>query len=215
MKQTLYLLLFTLQLTAQSTVLKYDFDRDGKKDKFFVLQTNQGRRICYQLSTQGNKTVSSFLFTECHRTFLELKNKQVIVTNDGMRFFYYYTFVYDSQLKEFKLIRADADRFGNCVHDASGESGYNLQTGIYTAHWNHYDEAKERLIHLPAIKKRKPVKLWLLKDYGDELLWELAQVDIETQPNCLRRNYYRHLGDSHFGLYYPEQKWIFERYGKK
>lgn len=215
MKQTLYLLLFTLQVTAQSTILYHDFDRDGKKDKFFVLQTNQGRRICYQLSTQRNKTVSSFLFTECHRTFLELKNKQVVVTNDGMRFFYYYTFVYDSQLKEFKLIRADADRFGNCVHDASGESCYNLLTGIYTAHWNHYDDAKERLIHLPAIKKRKLVKLWLLKDYGDELLWELAQVDIETQPSCLRSGYSREIGDLNFGHYYPEQKWVFEKYGKK
>jgi hypothetical protein len=214
MKFTPFCLLFVFHLSAQ-TIVRHDFDHDGKRDKVYVLQTNQGRRLCYQLTSNKNKTVSSFLFTECNSTSLTYKENKVVATNNGMRFFYYYTFEYDIILKDFKLIRVDAERLGNCVHDASGKSKYDLMTGVYSAQWYHYDESKKQLIQLPIIKTRKPVKLWLLKNYGDDMIWKLAQVDIATQPSCLRKNYFREIGDSHFGHYYPEQKWVFEQYGTK
>jgi hypothetical protein len=206
------LTLFSLQVFSQESIVYEDFDHDGKKDKLYVFDGEQGRRLCYTLTTQKNRTISSFLFNECEFTCVALKKNYVVVTNYDIEHFYYnYKFKFISKLKQFRLIGIDVVRIGNYKLDGPGTSSYNLLTGIYIAHWKHYNEQKNKFESLPIIKRKSPIKICMLNDYGSEMLWELAQIDITTQPECLRRNYRRQRFDTYFGRYYPEQKWVFEQ----
>ncbi|MEI7502984.1 MAG: hypothetical protein WCJ61_06840 [Paludibacter sp.] len=206
------LTLFSLLVYSQKSFVYADFDHDGKKDKLYVLDCEQGFRLCYTLTSQKNKTISSFLFNECESTSVELKNSIVVVSNyDIEHFYYHYKFEYISELKQFRLIGIDVKRVGNYPLDGPGTSSYNLLTGIYIAHWKQFNEQKNKFESLPIIKRKTPIKVWLLNDYGNDMLWELAQIDIATQPKCLRRNYRRQRFDTYLGRYYPEQKWVFEQ----
>lgn len=155
----------------------YDFDGDKKTD---VFQIKDGLLV-YALSSQGKKEVKSKGGSYADRTWLKLQKNVVVFHCQFMRASNTFKFRYDSKLKQFKLIGYDNEQFGNAANDGSGTSSYNLLTGDYIANWNIYDYKKEELVARPTIKKKLPVKVYLLKDFGDDMIDALYQVDSENE----------------------------------
>lgn len=161
--------------TAQEGLQKisYDFDGDKKAD---VFEIKNGKLSC-MLSAQGNKSVSSKGGSYADRTWLELKGNVVVYHCSFMRGANTFKFRYDARLKAMRLIGYDNEQFGNAANDGSGSSSYNLLTGDYKANWNYYDAKKQELVPNPPVSKKYPSKVYLLKDFGDEVVDVLYQVD--------------------------------------
>ena len=160
----------------QSQKVSYDFDGDKKTD---VFQIKNGV-LAYALSSVGNKEVRSKGGSPADNTWLELSKNVVVYHCQFMRGTNTFKFRYDPKIKQFKLIGYDNEQFGNALNDGSGRSSYNLLTGDYQANWFYYDEKKQDLMPKPAIKKKWPVKTYLLKDFGEETIDQLYEVELES-----------------------------------
>jgi hypothetical protein len=151
----------------------FDFDGDKKAD---VFQIKDGK-LSYALTSQGNKTITSKGGSYADQTYLELKGNVVIYHCIFMRASNTFKFRYDARLKAIRLIGYDNEQFGNAVNDGAGLSSYNLLTGDYKAQWNYFDQKKGELIAAPPVSKKYPAKVYLVKDFGDEVVDALYQVD--------------------------------------
>lgn len=172
---TLFLAVSLSLATAQESLQKVSFDFDGDK-KADVFEIKDGKLSC-ALSSQGNKAVISKGGSYADRTWLELKGNVVIYHCSFMRGGNTFKFRYDPKLKAMRLIGYDNEQFGNAANDGSGSSSYNLLTGDYKANWNYYDDKKKALRAYPPVSTKYPAKVYLLKDFGDEVVDELYQVD--------------------------------------
>jgi hypothetical protein len=178
MKSTLLpFLLFLAVTTFGQNKISYDLDTDGKVDKLELVNTDDGMKITYALSSQGNKVISTQNITTAgdQRTVSMSKNVVVLAIN-YMRASYTYKFRYDPKLKQIKVIGYDNEQFGNAVNDGSGMSSYNLLTGAFEANWNHWNDKKKQLIPDPKISKKLPIKTYLLKDFSDSMIEALEKV---------------------------------------
>lgn len=172
----LFLLLLSVSLaSAQEGKQKIAFDFDGDK-KADVFQIKDGK-LSYALTSQGNKTITSKGGSYADQTYLELKGNVVIYHCVFMRASNTFKFRYDTRLKAIRLIGYDNEQFGNAVNDGSGFSSYNLLTGDYKAQWNYFDQKKGELMAAPPVAKKYPAKVYLLKDFGDEVVDALYEVD--------------------------------------
>jgi len=151
----------------------YDFDGDGKED---VFEIRKGY-LSYALTSQKGKEVRSKGAGYSDVTWLELVKNVVVYQCQFNRGQNTFKFRYDPKLGQFKLIGYDNDQFGNATNDGSGSASYNLLTGNYIAQWFYFDDKKEELIGKPEIRKKLPIKTYLLKDFGDEMIDQLYDID--------------------------------------
>lgn len=157
--------------------VSFDFDGDKKAD---VFQIKSGH-LSYTLSSQKGKETQSQGVSYSDRTWLELSKNVVVYQcafNRGQNTF---KFRYDPKLKQFKLIGYDNEQFGNAANDGSGRSSYNLLTGDYVANWNYFDNEKEVLVARPEVRKKLPLKTYLLKDFGEAMIDQLYEIDMENE----------------------------------
>ena len=167
---------FTFSLLGQDTI-HYDFDKDKKKDKLFVLD-NKGYQLSYTLSSQKQKAAKSLLFgTELNVDDFIL-NKEIIellLYDENGR--YKFKFRYNAALKDFQLIGYDSYSKGNLVGDGTGISSYNLINGNYWAKWEYYDYYQKSQFSYPEFKQKIPIKTYLMKNFGDKIIQEIGLLD--------------------------------------
>jgi hypothetical protein len=168
-------LVFAIPAAAQEGKQKISFDFDGDK-KMDVFQIKDGKLV-YALTSQANKTVTSKGGSYADQTYLELKGNVIVYHCIFMRASNTFKFRYDAKLKAIRLIGYDNEQFGNALNDGSGLSSYNLLTGDYKAQWNYFDRKKGELMAYPPVSKKYPAKVYLLKDFGEEVVDALYQVD--------------------------------------
>lgn len=196
-----FLSLVPITANCKSSSVKFDFDKDGVKDEIRLIEGSD-LKIEYKLSTHGGHTVRSKSITEYSDYSLRMENDNLLLLDNGMRYFYYYTFAYNPRHRDLQLISTRGERSGNVHHDGEGAYTYNLISGLYTAQWNYYNMTIEKLIALPKIKKYFPVKYYSLQNFGDKMIDQLSQADNKTQPKCLRPNYKRRTIDMKVSSYY-------------
>jgi hypothetical protein len=142
-------LLLSLNLYGQDVIK--DLDKDGKQDTV-TYDPSEGVIIC-KLSSKNFKPVYS-------KTGLSDEiNSGVQATKSGFEFFVNHMraggksqFRYEPKEKKIRLIGMSRYEFGPANNNGSGESSVNLLTNKYIGLWNYYDENKEKLIAMPAIK---------------------------------------------------------------
>lgn len=169
-------ILWVFRVAAQEELtqkLSYDFDGDGKAD---VFQIRDGY-LSYALTSQKGKEVRSKGAGYSDRTWLELSKNVVVYQCQFNRGHNTFKFRYDPKLGQFKLIGYDNEQYGNAANDGSGSSSYNLLTGSYIANWHYFDYEKEELKAKPEIRKKLPLKTYLFKDFGDEMIDQLYGID--------------------------------------
>jgi len=177
---------FSLHINAQNSI-SYDFDKDGKMDKFEIKNKDSVFFISYLLTSEPKIThYSKSIGLNGINSMLQLQNNVVILTNSFMRSANYFKFRYDLQLRKFKLIGYENEQFGNAVHNGAGLSSYNLLTGNYVANWSYYNERKNKLFSTPTIRKKIPTKVYIISQFGDEMIDELYDLDYKYLPKELR-----------------------------
>lgn len=184
---TALLFSFSLNVFAQDTEsanqkVTFDFDGDQMTD---VVEIKDGLLV-YTLSSQNNKPVQSkgMSFADVHS--LSLAKNVVVLHCQFMRGENTFKFRYDSKIKAFKLIGYDNEQYGNATNDGSGSASYNLLTGDYVATWHYYDQKKEDLKTYPVINKKMSIKVYLLKDFGEEMIDEMYDIDTKNSSHLFK-----------------------------
>lgn len=149
------------------TLIK-DLDADKYADSIFFDKTSS--RIICKLSSQGFEEIKS----------KELENIDFVMAgirtlNHGFEFFnnwmragYSCFFSYDKARKKIRLTAINRYEFGNAVNDGSGNSSINLITHQYLGNWNYFDEEKEKLVKMPAIKKNLVLPYTDLQNFSEQ-----------------------------------------------
>lgn len=154
MKTTLLLLFTLFQITAYSqNKLVKDLDADRIMDSVYIDSTKY--TIVCRLSTQQFRKMESRPIEILNESsgIQDAKNG-FYFNNNWMRSGYSSQFRYDAKTKKMMLIGMSRYEFGNAANDGSGESSVNLITGSYIGNWNYYDESKQELVSIPAIKAK-------------------------------------------------------------
>ncbi len=179
-----------LSMSAQ-TALEYDFDGDGKTDRVSLIQQedefhmSDEYKITYFLSASGMTFTTPTLTSGGQSRTLKLQKNVVVLACQFMRAENTFKFRYDPKLKQMKLIGFDNVQYGNAANDGSGNSSYNLLTGVYEATWNYYDHKKEQLIALPKVTKKYPIKNFTLNKFSDAVVDQLYNVGFDLLPERL------------------------------
>jgi hypothetical protein len=188
MKIKLFLLCLaaTSKIFAQSSVT-FDFDNDGHIDSLKTIRTDTGCVITCYLSSLNNKVISSDIITIIGDiTTVTLENKVIAIRNQFMRAESIFRFRYAVNLKQIILIGYDTENYGGATHDGSGYSSYNLLTGLYKANWNRINEKKMKLVAMPAIVKKFPVKIYTLQNFSDKVIEELDEKGYKLLPKAFQ-----------------------------
>jgi hypothetical protein len=176
----------SLTINGQNSI-SYDFDKDGKTDKFEIINKDSVFFISYLLTSEPKIIhFSKSIGLTGMNSMLQLQNNVVTLTNSFMRSVNYFKFRYDLQSRKFKLIGYENEQFGNAVHNGAGLSSYNLLTGKYVANWNYYNERKNKLFSTPTIRKKIPTKIYTISQFGDDVINELYDLDYKYLPKELR-----------------------------
>ncbi len=176
----------SLHINAQNSI-SYDFDNDGKMDKFEIVNRDSVFFISYLLTSKPKITQNSkSIGLNGMNSMLQLQKNVVILTNSFMRSANYFKFRFDLKSKKFKLIGYENEQFGNAVHNGAGLSSYNLLNGNYIANWNYYNERKSKLVSIPTIRKKIPTKVYTINQFGDDMINELYDLDYKYLPKELR-----------------------------
>ncbi len=143
-----------------------DIDFDKVMDTVY-LDANTSELIC-RLSGLGFKKIKSDPMETAG------DNYQIKSTKNGfeyqcnwMRAGFAAQFRYDKVAKKVQLIGMSRYEFGNASNDGSGESSINLLTTDYIGNWNYFDQDKMKLVKIPAIKSKMPMKTVFLEDFSE------------------------------------------------
>jgi hypothetical protein len=179
-------LVVTSKIFAQSDVI-FDFDNDGHIDSLTAIRSDTGFVISCYLSSLNNKVISSNIITNRGDIITAtLENKVVVIRNQFMRAESIFRFRYAANLKQLILIGYDTENYGNAMHDGSGQSSYNLLTGLYKANWNRFSEKKMDLVAVPTIVKKFPVKIYTLQTFSDKVIEELDNKGYQLLPKSMQ-----------------------------
>ncbi len=179
-------LIAALKISAQSTAT-FDFDNDGHIDSLTAIRSDTGCIITCYLSSLKNKAISSDIITTIGDiTTVTIENKTAIIKNQFMRAESYFRFRYAANLKQLILIGYDTENYGGATHDGSGHSSYNLLTGLYKANWNRINEKKMKLVAMPAIVKKFPVKIYSLQNFSDKVIEGLDEKGYKLLPKSMQ-----------------------------
>lgn len=155
----LFFLFVTLAFGQEKLVKDLDFDK--------VMDANSSEIIC-RLSSAGFKKISSNTLETAGDVY------QIKSTKNGfeyqcnwMRAGFAAQFRYDKILKKMQLIGMSRYEFGNASNDGSGESSINLLTNNYIGNWNYFDENKRKLVKMPPIKAKMPIKVSTLENFSE------------------------------------------------
>jgi hypothetical protein len=151
--------------TSGKNQLFGDFDGDNRGDALAVIEGG-GQTLVYIATAK-----CSFKSKDAPRccSYIERSKNVIVLHSTGMRGFYTWRFRYNTAFKNFQLIGMDTESFGNAVHDGSGTSSLNLLTGDFEAKYNSWNEKRQKLIALPAIKKKLKIgRRIFITDFGDE-----------------------------------------------
>lgn len=151
-KKYLLFLLFPTLILAQEKILSADFDGDKINDKVYLDSTIGA--VVYQLSSQKFKKIASDNFEDSGEIFFDKTNNGFKVNLIQMRSSQSYQFRYEKETGKMRLIGMQRDEFGPANNDGSGESSVNLLTNTYVGEWNYWDNEKEKLVKMPAIKRK-------------------------------------------------------------
>ncbi|PKQ61973.1 hypothetical protein BZG02_13615 [Labilibaculum filiforme] len=169
----LLLILFNTFVYSQAKIEK-DLDFDGIIDTVSIdhLQSI----ICCQLSSSGFKTLQTkpFDILDENALLTEARNG-FYLKNNWMRSGYSLQFRYDNKFKKIRLIGMSRYEFGNASNDGSGESSVNLLTSGYVGNWNYYDEVKNQLVKLPAIKEKMHFDKIYFENLDDSIYFNYAE----------------------------------------
>jgi hypothetical protein len=172
-------------LFGQSEI-QIDFETDGIMDNATIKKTEEGYFLQYTLSSDGKRHTTPTITMGGDENSLSVKKNVLTISSQFMRGENYFKFRYDSKLKKIILIGYDNTQYGNATQDGSGSSSYNLLTGNYVANWNSFDEKKNKLIALPPISKKLPIKTYPLDKFSDDAISELDNVGYQLLPAKLK-----------------------------
>ena len=176
----------SINISAQNSI-SFDFDNDGKKDKFEIVNKDSLFFISYLLTSEPKLIhFSKSISLNGMNSMLQIQNNVVTLTNSFMRSVNYFKFRYDLKSRKFKLIGYENEQFGNALHNGAGLSSYNLLTGKYVANWNYYNDRKNKLFSIPTIRKKIPTKIYTISQFGDDTINELYDLDYKYLPKELR-----------------------------
>ncbi len=162
-------------------------DNDSYDDTIKLVAVENGYEIQFALSSKKYVLEkSSVLENTGDVNSIQLNNKVITLYNSFMRGSNMFTFKYDNNIKKILVIGYDNDQFGNAVNDGSGRASYNMATGIYNAQWYGYSQTKEKLMKLPAIHKKRKKKIYLLENFGEKMLEEFYNIDVEYMPASIQ-----------------------------
>ncbi len=165
---------FANSLTHAQDKLLADLDNDTIKDTVY-LDTANATIVC-RLSTHAFKILASKpIETLNEQAGITLTNNGFAFFNDWMRAGYKNQFRYNPLAKNIQLIGMSRYEFGNATNDGSGESSVNLLTNNYIGKWNYYDEVKNTLVEIPAIKTKMPIKTTYLSDFSENTYFDYAE----------------------------------------
>ena len=165
-------LLVCLQVSARASpsddTLSGDLDHDRIADTLIYDRANT--TIICKLSSQNFRGIKSQSIenTDEAMSGLRIRGDEFDFFNSWMRAGYICAFRYDKKLKKIRLIGMSREEFGNAANDGSGHSSVNLLTGSYIGEWNYYDYEKEKLISIPAIKRKMVFVPVFLEAFSDE-----------------------------------------------
>jgi hypothetical protein len=182
-------LLLFLSLSTSSYAQKsvsFDFDNDGKIDKMIIDQKDQEYSITYTLSTQKKTFKTPMITLGGQENSVSMAKNVIVFHSQYMRGENTYRFRYDDKLKQLKIIGFDNTQYGNATNDGSGTSSYNLSTGQYIANWNHFDEKKNKLVAVPKISKKYPLKNYTVNQLNDDVISQLQDVGYELLPSYMK-----------------------------
>lgn len=186
LKTTLFFLLLTSKVLAQFDIA-IDFDNDSIVDKATMINIESGYKLTFSLSSQNNKNHTTETITlGGQKNTLSVSKNILILSSQFMRGENKFKFRYDSALKEVRLIGYDTKNYGNATNDGSGNSSYNLNIGVYEASWNRFDKKLKKLVPYPKIRKKLPMKTYLLQDFNDKMIEELDKVSYDLLPSALK-----------------------------
>jgi len=138
--------------------VEFDFDEDGKKDIFAVVEGKPEDELLIIASLSSLPSSKVLKHKALNGDFMccneiELKKNVVKVFSRGNRFFEYILFRYNTELKDFEIIGFDTESLGSATHDGAGKTSYNLLTGKFISQHDSYNEKKKKLIPGKEIKK--------------------------------------------------------------
>ena len=173
--------------SGSPNLLRGDFDGDGKRDVFCVIQLKGSEDGKLMAVLKSGKTVLySHTLSMCCGSVSQ-GNNVITLHSRGNRYFTYYKFRWEAQAKDFRLIGYDTESFGNAVHDGSGNSSLNMLTGDYEAEFNVWDEKTKDIKSLPKVsRKLKLERRIYLRQFGENAADWLMEVDMASRPKELR-----------------------------
>ena len=150
-----------------------DLDNDKVNDTVYV-DVERSTIVCKLSGQQFKKMESMPIETLNPQAGVAATKNGFSFFNDWMRAGYKNQFRYDPKAKKMQLIGMSRYEFGNAANDGSGESSVNLLTNDYVGKWNYYDERKEELVSIPAIKTKMILKKTWLDSFNENTYFDYA-----------------------------------------
>ena len=163
----------SLDIGESPLTLFYDFNKDGIKDQFSVIEKEGEAKLLATLS-KGKKGFINLTHksTDYFSCCAEMKFEKNIITltTRGMRYFQHYKFRYNKRINNFELIGYDTENFGNAIHDGAGHQSVNLLTGQYE--FSRFDAKDEENGDITEGKKiLKMPKKFTLTNFHEAILF--------------------------------------------
>lgn len=156
---------------SQESTVRYDFDGDGKIDKFQVLENTSGTYLQATLSKHGSEHSNFFTYMGSSHE-IKIQKNVVVLTVLHNSWTETLKFRFDKTLKSMRLIGYDTRRNGNAAGDGSGYSSFNLLTGEEEEQDNFYNERLRKLEKGKIERRKGRPKFYTVENFGEYVGWE-------------------------------------------